>query len=274
MLTDELIRNFREVIWDYFAKHRRDMPWRDDPSPYHVLVSELMLQQTQVNRVLPKYEEFMGRFPTIQDLANASLADVLAAWSGLGYNRRAKFLHATAQRVAADFGGELPRTRDELASLPGIGANTAGALQAYAFNQPVVFVETNIRTVYFHHFFQDSTAVDDKELLPLLEQTVDHEHPREWYWALMDYGTHLKQTIGNNISQSRHYARQSKFEGSRRQVRGRILKLLIAGPQSSEQVEAALADERVAGVLDELMREGMIEQFEGGLRLTGGLKLP
>lgn len=274
MRSDELITDFREVVWDYFRTHRRDMPWRDDPSPYHVLVSELMLQQTQVSRVLPKYQEFMARFASIQDLAAAPLADVLSTWSGLGYNRRAKFLHAAAQKVVSDFGGKLPESREELVGLPGIGPNTAGAILAYAFNQPVVFIETNIRTVLFHHFFADRSDVDDRELLPILQQACDLEHPREWYWALMDYGTHLKQTAGGKISQSKHYARQSKFEGSRRQVRGRVLRELTSGARSVVELVELLADERAQSVIDDLHREGLIEQEAGLIRLTGSLKLP
>lgn len=274
MPSDELITDFREVVWDYFRTHRRDMPWRDDPLPYHVLVSELMLQQTQVSRVLPKYQEFMARFASIQDLAAAPLADVLSTWSGLGYNRRAKFLHAAAQKVVSDFGGKLPESREELVGLPGIGPNTAGAILAYAFNQPVVFIETNIRTVLFHHFFADRSDVADRELLPILQQACDLEHPREWYWALMDYGTYLKQTAGGKISQSKHYARQSKFEGSRRQVRGRVLRELTSGARSAVELVELLADERAQSVIDDLHREGLIEQEAGLIRLTGSLKLP
>lgn len=274
MLSDEALREFRETVWDYFRSHARSMPWRDDPSPYHVLVSELMLQQTQVSRVLPKYQEFMGKFPTIGALADASLSEVLAAWSGLGYNRRAKFLHAAAQMVVRDFNGELPATLQDLVKLPGIGTNTAGAILNYAFNQPVAFIETNVRTVFIHHFFADKDGVDDKELLPLVEQTSDAEHPREWYWALMDYGTHLKQTVGNKTKQSKHYARQSKFEGSRRQIRGRILKHLLDGPRASVELVALEPDERTASVLEDLVREGFIEEYAGQLRLTESFKLP
>jgi len=274
MLTEQQVTDFRETVWDYFRTHRRDMPWRDDPSPYHVLVSELMLQQTQVNRVLPKYQEFMAKFPDIADLATAPLSDVLSAWSGLGYNRRAKFLHAAAGKVVSDFGGALPSTREELVSLPGIGPNTAGAILAYAFNQPVVFIETNVRTVLFHHFFADQTDIDDKVLLPIVQQVCDLEHPREWYWALMDYGTYLKQTAGNNISQSKHYARQSKFEGSRRQIRGRVLRELVAGDRSLRELIEVLADERAQSVIDDLASEGLVEQEAGLIRLTGSPKLP
>lgn len=274
MLTEGQVTDFRETVWDYFASHRRDMPWRDDPSPYHVLVSELMLQQTQVSRVVPKFQEFMARFPSIADLAAAPLSDVLSTWNGLGYNRRAKFLHAAAQKVMSDFGGTLPSARDELVSLPGIGPNTAGAILAYAFNRQIAFIETNVRTVLFHHFFADQTDIDDKILLPIVQQVCDPEHPREWYWALMDYGTHLKQTAGNNIAQSKHYARQSKFEGSRRQVRGRVLRELMTGGRQVSELVALLADERTQSVIDDLSREGLIEQDAGLIRLTGSPKLP
>ena len=274
MRADEPFHGFREAVWDYYRSHARRMPWRDEPTPYHVLVSELMLQQTQVGRVLPKYKAFVRHFPSVESLAAAPLADVLGEWSGLGYNRRAKFLHAAAQMVAREFGGRLPDSLEELTKLPGLGRNTAGAILAYAFNRPVVFVETNVRTVFIHHFFADRESVDDKELLPLVEQTCDAEHPREWYWALMDYGTHLKQTAGNNVAQSRHYVRQSKFEGSRRQVRGRILKRLVGGSQPIAELLAQEVDERTADVLGDLKREGFIEERGGQIRLTGSSELP
>ena len=274
MLTDAPLRELREVVWEYYHSHARSMPWREEPTPYHVLVSELMLQQTQVGRVLPKYREFMARFPTIRAFTEASLGDVLSTWSGLGYNRRAKFLHAAAQMVVRDFGGVVPDNVEDLVKLPGVGRNTAGAILAYAFNQPIVFIETNVRTVFIHHFFADRTDVDDKELLPLVKLACDPEHPREWYWALMDYGTHLKQTLGNNVSQSKHYVRQSKFEGSRRQIRGRILKHLTGGPRQAKELLRLEPDERTLSVLTDLTKEGFIEGKAGRLRLTESPKLP
>jgi A/G-specific adenine glycosylase len=144
---------FQEMIWDKARQHYRKMPWRDNTDPYNVLVSELMLQQTQVDRVIPKFELFMLTFPSILSLSKASLADVLIAWNGLGYNRRAKYLHESAKKIVSDFEGKIPQSYEKLTSLPGVGPNTAGAILAYSYNQPVVFIETNIRTVYFHHFF-------------------------------------------------------------------------------------------------------------------------
>lgn len=233
-----------------------------------------MLQQTQVGRVLPKYEQFMRLFPTIRSLADAPLVAVLKTWNGLGYNRRAKFLHAAADIVQREYGGVIPNTVESLSELPGVGKNTAGAIVAYAYNLPTVFIETNIRTVFFHHFFADAADIADKDLLALVEQTCDLEHPREWYWALMDYGTHLKQTLGNNISRSKHYVRQSKFEGSRRQLRGQIIKRLLLGPVELTDFEKQISDERLTSVVDDLIREGMILRAEDQLRLTGQPKLP
>lgn len=244
------------------------MPWRDQPSPYNVLVSELMLQQTQVDRVIPKFEAFMNRFPAIQDLAAAPLSEVLIAWSGLGYNRRAKFLHQAAQRVVDEFGGELPSTVKELQSLPGVGPNTAGAIMAYAFNQPVVFIETNIRTVFFHHFFADQPSITDKELAVLVEEMVDSEHPREWYWALMDYGSSLKKQGFGVIDKSAHYKKQSPLKGSVREIRGLILKSLAKGDKNEQDLQVALPqDERFARALQALLSEGLVIRQDDRLHL-------
>lgn len=259
---------FKEIIWEKARELYRHMPWRDNTDPYHVLVSELMLQQTQVDRVIPKFELFMQTFPTIQDLAKAPLSDVLVVWSGLGYNRRAKFLHEAARRVVADFAGELPDTYSDLVSLPGVGPNTAGAILAYSFNQPVVFIETNIRTVYFHHFFEDQDAVSDTELRAIVEQTVDVEHPREWYWAMMDYGSYLKkQGVGRNAKSS-HYKKQAPLKGSLREVRGLILKQLAAGSCGPEELRALMPnDERFEKALHSLTTEGLIENKDGAVSL-------
>lgn len=233
------------------------MPWRSDTRPYYVLVSELMLQQTQVARVIPKFESFIAAFPDEQAVANAELAAVLRQWQGLGYNRRAKFLHQAAKAIVER--GNFPQTLDELVQLPGVGKNTAGAILAYSFNQPIVFIETNIRTVYIHHFFADRTDIDDKELLPIIETTLDHEHPREWYWALMDYGSYLKTTIGNLSKNSRHYTKQSAFHGSVRQLRGQVLRVLADGDQTYDQLYAVIGDKRLIIVLDDLVKEALIQ---------------
>jgi A/G-specific adenine glycosylase len=257
--------NFREALWGHYADAaRHNLPWRQpEPDgsfdPYKIMVSELMLQQTQVARVIVKYHEFLELFPKASALAAADLGGVLRAWQGLGYNRRAKFLWQAAQAVHER--GSFPATPEGLVKLPGIGANTAGAILAYAYNQPVVFVETNIRTVYIHHFFQDRSDVHDKEIVPLVQQTLDREHPREFYWALMDYGSHLKATVGNLNKASRHYARQSKFHGSRRQVRGQVIQLLGVQSYTLARLRQEIPDERLEAVLAELLAEGMIKRI-------------
>jgi A/G-specific adenine glycosylase len=266
-------QTFRAIIREYYqAQGRHDLPWRQagpdgNFDPYRIMVSELMLQQTQVVRVIPKYEAFLAAFPTVSSLASASLADVLRAWSGLGYNRRAKFLRQAAQRIVGEHDGEFPRDVPALQMLPGIGPNTAGAIMAYAFNQPAVFVETNIRTVFIHHFFQDQTDVTDRAIRDLVGATLDRRNPRVWYWALMDYGSHLKQTVGNPNRRARQYAKQSRFEGSRRQIRGRIIKLLGSRPYTPAKLRQQLADKRAEGVINELLQEGLITRSNRYLTL-------
>ncbi|MFZ3009544.1 MAG: hypothetical protein WA030_00805 [Candidatus Microsaccharimonas sp.] len=260
--------DFQELIWQKARELYRPMPWRDTTDPYFVLVSELMLQQTQVDRVIPKFNDFVTKLPTIDALAKAKLAEVLIAWSGLGYNRRAKFLHETAQKVVADFDGTIPDTLNDLVSLPGVGQSTAGAILAYGFNQPVVFIETNIRTVYFHHFFGDQTELSDKDLYKVVESTLDQEHPREWYWAMMDYGSFLKKQGLGRIDQSRHYKKQSPFKGSLREVRGAIVGALAKGPLTEGVLRTLVPDdERFEIALTALLAEGLIIKTSEQLHL-------
>lgn len=270
-LTDQQIEEFQGVVWEYYKEHGRHMPWREDPSPYKVLVSELMLQQTQVSRVIPKFDAFMYTCPNIAVLAEKSLAEVLELWSGLGYNRRAKYLHQAAQTIMSDFDGVIPDDFNQLIKLPGIGKNTAGAIMAYAFQIPVVFIETNIRTVYFHHFYNDShDTVSDKELEELVKTTIDNEQLREWYWALMDYGSHLKSVAGGQLSRSKHYVKQSPLKGSPREMRGRIVRALVSGKlKRNELIQIVQADDRFEPAVQSLLREGMIQENEYGIGLTG-----
>ncbi|HUS25940.1 MAG TPA: hypothetical protein VMY99_01155 [Nevskiaceae bacterium] len=264
MYSKKIIPTFQKTVWDYYAAHgRHDLPWRQvEPNgqldPYKVVVSEIMLQQTQVPRVVPKFTAFMATFPSFRALAAAPLADVLRTWSGLGYNRRAKFLWLAAQAVVQSHGGQLPNERKALEQLPGIGPNTAGAILAYAFNQSAVFIETNIRTVYIHHFFADINPVGDKHIAEVVSQTLPTE-PRLWYWALMDYGTHLKQTVGNKGRASATYTKQSAFHGSRRQIRGQVLRALGNSAQNFDQLAAQISDNRLPGVLQDLVTEQLIE---------------
>jgi A/G-specific adenine glycosylase len=274
-LTGELITDFRAVIDQYYEENARELPWRLTEDPYEILVSEIMLQQTQVERVLNKYGPFLNRFPSFRDLAQAPLRDILVAWQGLGYNRRAQALQGIAQRVMADFTGRLPADREALESLPGIGTATSGALMAFAFQQPVVFLETNIRRVYLHFFYPEVEAVPDKMLLPLILLTMDALRVRPWYYALMDYGAMLKKMVPNPNRRSAHYSRQSPFHGSDREIRSKIIQLLLSAPELPEKaiLEGIPTDAtRIKRILGQLTGESFLLHQEGSYRLVTGLK--
>jgi len=263
------VREFKELIEDRGRELFRRMPWREDTQPYYVLVSELMLQQTQVARVIPKFQAFVTRFPDIRSLANADLSDVLVLWQGLGYNRRAKFLHDAAKRIAIKFDGVFPETSEDILSLPGVGKNTLGAIEAYAMNRPAIFVETNVRTVYIHHFFDDDVDVEDSQIREMLTRTLDVEHPREFYWAIMDYGSWLKANGVRNIGQSKHYKKQAVLEGSVRQMRGRIIRALTRGATTETDLSMIVdADERFAAALSGLMNDGLVARSGSMIHLT------
>lgn len=248
----------RDVWTQYRTSGRHDLPWRKTRDPYRILVSEVMLQQTQVERVRGFYVRFLERFPDIQSLAASPASSVVSAWQGLGYNRRALALHRAAKAVVAEHGGKLPKSYDALVALPGIGPYTAGAVRAFAWNQPGVLLETNVRAAYIDRFFPKSEKVADRELAPIIEATVDATSPREWYWALMDYGARLKATKGNATRRSASYATQKRFEGSERQLRGKVLHLVTASPRTPVQLHELLGDERLERVLEALTREGFL----------------
>jgi A/G-specific adenine glycosylase len=272
-ITAAAARRFRRQIYRFYHDQGRQMPWRATPDPYRILVSEIMLQQTRVDRVVAKYEAFIAAFPDFFSLARAPLRDIMARWQGLGYNRRALALQATARRVVAEFQGRLPASVATLRTFPGIGAATAGALAAFAFNQPVVFIETNIRRVFLHHFLADRSGVRDREILPLVDQTLDRQQPRVWYYALMDYGARLKGAIPNPNRRSAHHQRQAPFADSDRQVRGLILKALLASPVLSlEALIDALGQSpgRISRLVQALIREGFLEAAGAQLRIGTG----
>ncbi len=266
-------RAFVTLVQKFYATQgRHDLPWRQTHDPYKILVSEIMLQQTQVSRVISKYAEFLKTFPTVQSLARSPLGVVLSAWQGLGYNRRAKMLHQCAQTIVGEYSGMWPQDISTLRSLPGIGPYTAGAVAAFAFNIPSTIIETNVRSVYLHHFFPTDTNVPDASLLPIIAATLDAEDPRSWYYALMDYGSHLKQTIGNKSKQSKHYIKQSKFAGSDRQIRGAIIRTLTKAPAgvtlaylSKEHNTTEIA--RLKSQLQKLVIEAMVEKVGSRYRL-------
>lgn len=234
-LTANIVREFQALVYRHYEQNGRTFPWRNTKNPYRILVSEIMLQQTQVDRVTEKYKKFITDFPDFSALARAPLRKILKVWQGLGYNRRALALKKIAQTVIAEYNCVLPSALDELVKLPGIGKTTASEILAFAFNQPTIIIETNIRSVFIHFFFRNRNDVKDAEILPLVEKTLDASNPRTWYYALMDYGTTLKKTYKNPGRKSLHYKKQSPFHGSNRQVRGMILKTLTAKRHISEK---------------------------------------
>lgn len=261
MLSKPEIHKFQKTIWQYYHTHPRSYPFRKTNNPYHILVSEIMLQQTQTERVVDKYQLFIKTFPNFRSLAKSPLSKVLKIWQGLGYNRRAISLHKTAQIVVNQYQGHLPKSVEALIELPGIGHYTASAICAFSFNQPTAFIETNIRRVYIHFFFQKKRKVNDKDILPLIEQTIDKKNPKEWYYALMDYGVMLGKQMPNPNRKSAHYAKQSRFEGSNRQIRGMILKALLKEPKLTESkliLKLGLDKDKVKRNLIQLKKEGFL----------------
>jgi A/G-specific adenine glycosylase len=221
------------------ARLYRELPWRNVADPFIVLTSEIMLQQTQVARVLGFWDRWTAAFPTVDALAAASATDVLERWQGMGYHRRALAFRQAAQICASRYRGQVPRDYRELLELPGVGPATAAGVCVFAYEEPQVYLETNVRTVFLHHFFADCDQVADREIIPLVESTCDHTDPRGWYYALLDYGNHLKGILPNPSRRSRHHTRQSTFEGSVRQKRAELLRLVLAEPGNAASALAA-----------------------------------
>ena len=288
LIASESRHRFQRLVYAAGeAGQRVAMPWRETEDPYHIFVSEMMLQQTQVGRVLPKYSAFVAELADFTTLARASLADVLRLWQGLGYNRRAKFMHSAAQQIVEQHAGRLPDDRAMLVALPGIGSNTAGALLAFAYNRPVVFIETNIRRVFIHYWFsqqpdlfgphptrpqEGKAEVSDSDIIPLIEATLDRRDPRRWYYNLMDWGAQLGRGRHNPNRRSRHYSRQSSFVGSNREARGRLLRLLTERATGASVAElpqlTALPYGRISVALEQLQQEGFVVCDRGRARLA------
>jgi A/G-specific adenine glycosylase len=255
------------MVLSHYEQYGREMAWRNTTDPYQILVSEIMLQQTQVERVTIKFPEFIRAFPDFASLATASLTNVLTVWQGLGYNRRAIALQKCAIRVMNEYDGNLPADVDILATFPGIGRATASSIAAFAFNMPVVFIETNIRRVFIHCFFTGTDTVSDADLLPLVEKALYRNNPRIWYWALMDLGSAMKKTVANPNRRSVHYTKQSPFEGSDRNIRGALLKIILKDQflEEEEIIDRVAEDpHRVRRILSVLEAEGFIEHSGNG----------
>ena len=265
----ERLEEFSATVWERGRELYRDLPWRDTHDPYAILLSEVMLQQTQVSRVMGRWEQWLETFPTIADLASAPLPPVLELWQGMGYNRRALNLKRCAEEVVAMHDGVVPSDKKALLALPGIGPSTSAG--AFAFDEHGVYLETNVRAVFIHELFPGRESVADKELVSLVEATCPQDaRVRAWYYALLDYGAYLKKTMPNPTRRSKHYTRQSKFEGSHRQKRAYLLRRVIDDALSTEDLARDLAQserasgrqepsvEEVRAILDELEREGFV----------------
>lgn len=268
-ITPKQKSDFQKEIYSYYNKYKRDFPWRKTDDPYCIFVSEMMLQQTQTERVIEKYKEFIDAFPSCEVLAKSTYADVLGVWKGLGYNRRAKWIHECAKIIIRDHKGILPDNAPALEALPGIGKATARSMLAFAYNKDVLFIETNIRTMYIHFFFSDNKQdIHDKEILAVMKQTYDAGNAREWYSALMDYGVFLKKKYGNMNHRSIHYHKQSRFEGSDRQMRGRLLDILLRKKEVFIQdVIGILGDDpkRVRKIIDDMIGEELFKKDKNGI---------
>ena len=269
------LEEFRALVLARGRELYRDLPWRRTRDPYAIWVSEVMLQQTQVARVDGRWQRWLERFPSIDALASAQTADVLEEWQGMGYNRRALALMRAAQ-VVSIAGGVMPHEQRDLEALPGIGPATAAGIRAFAYNLPGVYLETNVRTVFLHELYPEATSVPDRELIPLVERTCPpdasdgEDDPRTWYYALLDYGAHLKKTVPNPSRRSRTHVRQGRFEGSHRQKRAMVVRIVLANREgvsladvctelSGQEVRAgrpAVSKQEVLALLEELSAEG------------------
>ncbi|OPL13610.1 MAG: hypothetical protein AVO38_02665 [delta proteobacterium ML8_D] len=270
ILTPARIKAFRRTVYDYYEKYGRNLPWRATKDPYKILVSEIMLQQTQVQRVIEKYNAFIKHFPTIRRLSQASLRDVMAQWQGLGYNRRALSLHRLAGSVMDHYQGRIPDDPKQLIVLPGIGRATAHAICTFAFNKPVVFVETNIRTVFIHHFFAHTSKVEDRAIIPFVHDTLDAQNPRQWYSALMDYGADLKKRFPNIGQRSSAYIRQPPFHGSDREIRGMVMRMALQPEGCCEEVLVqtnGISPSRLRVVVERLLEENLVRRKNGSITI-------
>lgn len=242
--------------------------------PYQILVSEVMLQQTQVDRVIPFYQAFLKAFPTPKTLALAPLSQVLTLWQGLGYNRRAKMLQNAAKEITGKWKGTFPRTIAEIESLPGVGPYTARAVAAFAFNTDSLVIETNIRAVVIHHFFGKNNVVSDDAIREVLAAVYPKGKARKWYSALMDYGAALKRQGVRTNARVKGHTKQKAFDGSLRQARGAILRALAKGPLTTQKVTMLLGrvrEEQMQGALAALVKEEMVEIRKGTVQLPGSV---
>lgn len=241
------IQDFQTNIFSWWRAHRRNLPWRHTHDPYKILVSEIMLQQTQVRRVIPKYAEFIKAYPTVKHLAGASAAEVLKHWKGMGYNRRALYL----KKIRT-----IPKSEKELMKLPGVGRYTARAICVFAYKQDVALVDTNIRQILTHFFFHD-VPQKEKIIQTLADALVPKGKSWEWHQALMDYGALGLNKVPGVIK------KQSQFKNSNRYFRGKLIDVLREGSVK----EKVLLKDFSSAIINSLMKDGLIVRKNGVLSL-------
>ena len=244
-------QNVQRKVWNWYRANAHPLPWRETSNPYHIFVSEIMLQQTQISRVLQKYPLFLKKFPDVPSLAKAPFRTVLQTWHGMGYNRRALYLKQAAERICKNHGGTIPKQEEQLHALPGVGAYTASAIMCFAYGTCHPFIETNIRRAIIHECFPRKQDITDKEILQMLRHiqpprprklgearpkgAADSDIRREWYYALMDYGRDALKHVPNPNRKSKQYTKQSRFEGSTRYMRAKIISYLLTNKKATEE---------------------------------------
>ena len=261
MATKLRAKKFQSIIFSWWKNHKRDLPWRRTHDPYKILVSEVMLQQTQVLRVVAKYREFIERYPTINSLADASVADVLRAWKGMGYNRRALYLKRCAESIVKEHKGKFPQKEKELTQLPGVGTYTARAILVFAFKKDVAAVDTNIRQI-IEHFFYEDIPPKPSVIQKTAEKLVPKGKSWQWHQALMDYGSREMSKVKGKRKKGKQG--ETPFKDTNRFFRGRIMDLLRGKAWKENELTSEMnikydrSEEFIIGIIDGLMKDGLI----------------
>jgi A/G-specific adenine glycosylase len=266
VFSAERIQEFQKKVFSFYQKNKRDLPWRKTTDPYKILLSELMLQQTQVNRVILYYEKWITRWPDIHALASASLAEVLQAWMGLGYNTRAINLHKAARKIVTEFDNDVLEAMKQYKEIPGVGRYTSQAVQIFSTNADIVTIDTNIRRIFIKEFHLPE-KVSDKELWRLAEKCLPKGRSREWHNALMDYGALHLTSQKTGIKPK---TQQSRFEGSDRQIRARILRCLLNDTMSLSELKKTfrIEQKRLRRILDKMVTEKIIVNNNNSYQLN------
>jgi A/G-specific adenine glycosylase len=255
---DLKVTQFQNKILQYYKKNGRDLPWRNTTDAYNILISELMLQQTQVSRVIDYYTTWLKTWPTIQHLAQANFKDVLQAWMGLGYNTRGINLHKASKIIVQHYNADVIAAMDEYKKIPGVGKYTSQAVKIFSTNADIVTVDTNIRRIFIHEF-DLSQDISDSELWSIAQHCLPKGKSRQWHNALMDYGAMYLTSKKTGISPK---TKQSTFEGSDRQIRAQILRDLLNTPLTIHDLTQHYdhTTDRLLKILEKMKKQGIIKK--------------